>query len=364
MACKICSRRIRSIALFRAVVDEPGAGIGRHAVPRPALRGDGERLLGGLLGTVEIAEEADQRGDDAPPFVPEDLLRQCSTSGRTSIAPSPRCRNARRECDRVVEIVGLEQVQPAEHLLRLGERPVGRQRLAVAHANRRRHVRRLQLVAAEDAGGLGEREVLLVDRRVLVVGPALPLGVAAVDEQCVLHASPPMDVCRRYDERAAAKSTRRVRKVRAPALSSISLRLPHFGLCTHDGQPEEQGQPRSIAAVSRNPALELLETALGDPDASGMAVVDEDGRPSRLRVDVRRQAADVPPVAHRPERQQARSARARLHAASREAPAASRGRGSWCGSGRNQIASVVNVVGSSSSGTSSMRSCELTVLRS
>ncbi len=33
-------------------------------------------------------------------------------------------------------------------------------------------------------------------------------------------------------------------------------------------------------------------------------------------------------------------------------------------SGRNQIASVVNVVGGSSSGTSSMRSCELIVLRS
>ena len=37
---------------------------------------------------------------------------------------------------------------------------------------------------------------------------------------------------------------------------------------------------------------------------------------------------------------------------------------SWYGSGRNQIASVANVVGGSSSGTSSIRSCELTVRRS
>ena len=40
------------------------------------------------------------------------------------------------------------------------------------------------------------------------------------------------------------------------------------------------------------------------PDAAGVAVVDEDRRPAGLEVDVRREAADVPAVAHRPERQQ------------------------------------------------------------
>ena len=34
-----------------------------------------------------------------------------------------------------------------------------------------------------------------------------------------------------------------------------------------------------------------------------MAVVDEDGRRSRVEVEVGREAADVPAVAHRPERQ-------------------------------------------------------------
>src|SRR5579884_3053767 len=53
-----------------------------------------------------------------------------------------------------------------------------------------------------------------------------------------------------------------------------------------------------------DPALELLEAALRDPDAAGVAVVDEDGRPSGLRVDVGGEAADVPAVAHRPERQE------------------------------------------------------------
>src|SRR5205085_1013151 len=39
-------------------------------------------------------------------------------------------------------------------------------------------------------------------------------------------------------------------KDKAPALSSGSFRLPHFGLWTHDGQPCSQGQPTSSFAVS------------------------------------------------------------------------------------------------------------------
>ena len=66
---------------------EPGARVVGHAVARPALGGDRERLLGGFLGEIEVAEEADQVGEDATPLVAEDLLRQCSTTGRTSIEP-------------------------------------------------------------------------------------------------------------------------------------------------------------------------------------------------------------------------------------------------------------------------------------
>src|SRR5204862_4738990 len=46
------------------------------------------------------------------------------------------------------------------------------------------------------------------------------------------------------------RQTRRRRNVSAPCLSSHSLRLPHFGLWTQDGQPSEQGQPESIRLVS------------------------------------------------------------------------------------------------------------------
>jgi hypothetical protein len=48
--------------------------VGRRPLAGPALGGRRERLLGGLLGEVEVAEEADQDGEDAAPLVAEDLL--------------------------------------------------------------------------------------------------------------------------------------------------------------------------------------------------------------------------------------------------------------------------------------------------
>jgi hypothetical protein len=53
---------------------QPGARIGRSSLARPALGRCGECLLGGLLGEVEVAEEADQRREDPGPFVAEDLI--------------------------------------------------------------------------------------------------------------------------------------------------------------------------------------------------------------------------------------------------------------------------------------------------
>jgi hypothetical protein len=46
----------------------------RRPVPGPALGGDRERLLGGFLGEVEVAEEADEGCEDASPLLAEDLL--------------------------------------------------------------------------------------------------------------------------------------------------------------------------------------------------------------------------------------------------------------------------------------------------
>ena len=60
------------------------------AVLWPPVGGDGERLLGGLLGEVEVAEEADQCGENAAPFLAEDLVERCYqyvSEGRISTAP-------------------------------------------------------------------------------------------------------------------------------------------------------------------------------------------------------------------------------------------------------------------------------------
>ena len=76
---------------------EPRARVGGRPLPRPARGGDGERLLGGLLGEIEVAEEADQRGEDAAPLVAEDLVedRYHSWIGRTSTAPPRRAAGTR-----------------------------------------------------------------------------------------------------------------------------------------------------------------------------------------------------------------------------------------------------------------------------
>jgi hypothetical protein len=52
---------------------DPGPGIRRDAVAGPALRGDREGLLDGVLGEVEVAERADQDRDGAPELLPERL---------------------------------------------------------------------------------------------------------------------------------------------------------------------------------------------------------------------------------------------------------------------------------------------------
>jgi Flp pilus assembly protein TadD len=65
-------------------------------VAGPTLGRDGKRLLGGLLGEIDVTKEADQGRQDAAPLAPEDVLDRCavstatSTSGRISTAPPSR----------------------------------------------------------------------------------------------------------------------------------------------------------------------------------------------------------------------------------------------------------------------------------
>ena len=93
-------RAIAADAVDRAVSrrgHQPGVRVRGRPVSRPALGGDRERLLGGFLGEVEVAEEADQAGEDAAPLLTEDLLEDGyhSTIGRTSTAPPMRAAGMR-----------------------------------------------------------------------------------------------------------------------------------------------------------------------------------------------------------------------------------------------------------------------------
>jgi hypothetical protein len=96
-----CLRRERAFpanAVDRAVArghHQPRRGVGGRSIARPSLGCERERLLDGLLGEIEVAEEADQRGQDPPPLLAEDLLDQRSTTGRTSIAPPIRAAGMR-----------------------------------------------------------------------------------------------------------------------------------------------------------------------------------------------------------------------------------------------------------------------------
>lgn len=55
-------------------LEDPGARLFGHAGGRPLMEGGGKRLLGGVLGDIEITHHADQRGDDAAPIGPVERI--------------------------------------------------------------------------------------------------------------------------------------------------------------------------------------------------------------------------------------------------------------------------------------------------
>ena len=73
--------------------NEPSPWVGGHAIDRPALHRSGEGFLQRLLGEIEVAEEADERRQNAPGLGAVDGLdrlaygRGGSQIGRTSIEP-------------------------------------------------------------------------------------------------------------------------------------------------------------------------------------------------------------------------------------------------------------------------------------
>ena len=55
--------------------DQPAGRVRGFSVMRPTLCGECECLLGGVLGQSDVAQVADQRRQDAPPLIAEDLLK-------------------------------------------------------------------------------------------------------------------------------------------------------------------------------------------------------------------------------------------------------------------------------------------------
>ena len=127
--------------------DDPGRRVVGHAVARPALERGRERVLDRLLGAVEVAEDAGERRDRLPRLAPEQAVAgRRGRSGAAASAPARRPGWPRRPCTGRTSIEpvwprgssrpsrsprrgpALEDVEAAELLLGLGERPVGQQR--------------------------------------------------------------------------------------------------------------------------------------------------------------------------------------------------------------------------------------------
>ena len=68
--------------------DDPGRGIVRHTMVRPALERDDERLLDRLLGEIEVAEDADQGRDRPPRLAPEQAVDYIRALGYEAVSPT------------------------------------------------------------------------------------------------------------------------------------------------------------------------------------------------------------------------------------------------------------------------------------
>src|SRR4029077_1791315 len=75
-------------------------------------------------------------------------------------AAHSRGRDTRGELERRVEIIHVDHDEAADVLLRVDERPVREQRLAVLNAHGRRSLDRLQLLAGDYPGRVAQREVV------------------------------------------------------------------------------------------------------------------------------------------------------------------------------------------------------------
>src|SRR5262249_30079326 len=119
-------------------------------------------------------------------------------------------RDASRERDRLIEIFCFDQVVTAELFAGFSERAIGRDGFAIAHPHRGRSGDRLQGIAravvATLHDALGERHVLWEYRAFFLFTHGVPVSLALVDQQQVLHVPTSLEIYSLV-EREARKST-------------------------------------------------------------------------------------------------------------------------------------------------------------
>jgi hypothetical protein len=88
-----CEGALSPEAVDRAVAggrEDPGGRVLRASALRPPLERRGERVLDGVLGPLEVAQETSEDGDGTTPFVAEDALDVGYSSASLTILRRPR----------------------------------------------------------------------------------------------------------------------------------------------------------------------------------------------------------------------------------------------------------------------------------
>src|SRR5215217_9628999 len=171
-----------------------------------------------------------------------------------------------RDLDGLVQVLGLDNVEAAELLLGLGERPVGAEGLALAHPDGGGGGGRLErlagLVDAAVDDVLCERHVVLELGLSLLLALARPVLLAGVDQQRVAHAPLPKGPGRRGSPPSMQPTSGTARNRHPPPgfLSAIVREAKRQSLVAL----LEQGDRllEVVLALARDPELVALDLSL------------------------------------------------------------------------------------------------------
>src|ERR1700677_1610164 len=184
------SRRRRSIARLRAVVTSQAAGCSGGPTSRQRCAAIANASAAASSARSKSPKEPASAATTRPHWSRKTRSINVSVDhDRTDLhgAAETNGGNPRRELGRLVQVVGLVQVEPGKYFLGVRERTVGDQRLPVLQADRGRRLHRLQPGSGGHPRHLPDRPVLLVELRPLRFAGCRESIRLAVDQQGVLH---------------------------------------------------------------------------------------------------------------------------------------------------------------------------------